>query len=90
MDFFRYTAKYGIFSKNTTYCVYSPDADVILLTLSLGIENICLIKEDTSGLMGPNWTATTVYRKAEPKQFELVMINILREYFEKEFSEILK
>ncbi len=90
MDFFRYTAKYGIFSKNTTYCVYSPDADVILLTLSLGIENICLIKEDTSGPMGPNWTATTVYRKAEPKQFEFVMINILREYFEKEFGEILK
>ena len=90
MNFFRYTAKYGIFSKNTTYCVYSPDADVILLTLSLGIKNICLIKEDTSGPMGPNWTATTVYRKAESKQFELVMINILREYFEKEFSEILK
>lgn len=44
MDFFRYTSKYGIFNKNTTYCVYSPDADVILLTLSLGIENICLIK----------------------------------------------
>ena len=64
MDFFRYTAKNGIFSKNTTYCVYSPDADVILLTLSLGIENICIIKEDTNVPMGPNWTATTVYRKA--------------------------
>jgi len=86
MDFLRYTKKYNIFSKNTTMCVYSPDADVILLTLSLGIDNICLIKEDTSGPMGPNWTATTVYRKSEPKLFELVMINVLREYFEKEFS----
>jgi 5'-3' exonuclease len=44
MDFLRYTKKYSTFSKKTTICVYSPDADVILLTLSLGIENICLIK----------------------------------------------
>jgi hypothetical protein len=29
-----------------------------------------------------NWTASSTYRKIGPPQFELVMINIVREYFE--------
>ena len=55
MDFMRYSQQHKLFHPNTTYCVYSPDADVILLTLSLQIQNISIIKEDTSGPIGPNW-----------------------------------
>jgi 5'-3' exonuclease len=68
MDFLRYSNSNKLFNQNTTYCVYSPDADVILLTLSLNIEYICIIKEDTSVLPSQSWTASSTYRKsANPK-----------------------
>ena len=82
MDFLRHSKQIQLFNKNTTHCVFSPDADVILLTLSLNLDYICLIKEDTSVLPSMNWTASSTYRKIGPPQFELVMINIVREYFE--------
>lgn len=89
MDFLRYSKQIELFNKNTTHCVYSPDADVILLTLTLGLDYICLIKEDTTQLPSQSWTATSTFRRSGAPQFELVMINILREYFEKEFEEVL-
>lgn len=63
MDFLRYSKQNEIFHKSTTHCVYSPDADVILLTLSLDLENICLIKEDTSQKPNQSWTANSTFRK---------------------------
>ena len=86
MDFFRDTQQIALFNKNTTHFVYSPDADVILLTLTLNLDYICIIKEDTSVLPSMNWTATSTYRKVGSPQFELVMINIVREYLEREFE----
>jgi 5'-3' exoribonuclease 1 len=83
MDFLRYSKQIELFNKNTTHCVYSPDADVILLTLTLNLDYICIIKEDTTQLPSMSWTATSTFRKTGAPQFELVMINILREYFEK-------
>jgi 5'-3' exoribonuclease 1 len=83
MDFLRYSKQIELFNKNTTHCVYSPDADVILLTLTLNLDYICIIKEDTTQLPPMSWTATSTFRKTAAPQFELVMINILREYFEK-------
>ena len=37
-----------------------------------------------------SWTASSTYRKFGPPQFELVMVNIVREYFEIEFREELR
>jgi 5'-3' exoribonuclease 1 len=90
MDFLRYAKGNELFNKNTTHCVYSPDADVILLTLAMNLDYICIIKEDTSQLPSMAWTATSTFRKFGPPQFELVMINILREYFEREYAEVLQ
>ena len=86
MDFLRYAKTNELFNRNTTHCVYSPDADVILLTISLNLEYICIIKEDTSVQPSMSWTATSTFRKSGPPLFELVMINILREYFEAEYA----
>lgn len=62
--------------------MYSPDADVILLTLTLNLDYICIIKEDTSVQQTQSWTAVSANRKFRQPLFELVMVNILREYFE--------
>lgn len=78
MDFLRYSKRGGLFTPTTTHCVYSPDADVILLTLALNIENICVIKEDTTVLPSMHWTATSTYRSSGTPKFELAFINILR------------
>ena len=37
MEFLRYSKSIELFNKTTTHCVYSPDADVILLTLTLNL-----------------------------------------------------
>ena len=37
MEYLRFGKKNQLFNANTTHCVYSPDADVILLTLALNI-----------------------------------------------------
>ena len=47
MDFLRQSAHDNIMPKSTTHCIYSADADVILLSLSLAIPNVCLIREDS-------------------------------------------
>ena len=82
MDFLRYSRDKKLFNEDTTHCIYSPDADVILLTLTLGIEYTAIIREDSSQLPSLNWTANSTYRKLGPPQFELVLINVLREYME--------
>lgn len=56
----------------------------------MNLDYICIIKEDTSQLPSMAWTATSTFRKFGPPQFELVMINILREYFEREYVEVLQ
>lgn len=90
MDFIRLSKEAALFNADTTHCVYSPDADVILLTLSLDLQYISIIKEDTTILPAMNWTATSTYRKFGPPQFEMVFINILREYLQNEFEQELR
>lgn len=69
MDFIRYSKQIELFNPDTTHCIYSPDADVLLLTLALDLEYISVIKEDTTHLPSMNWTATSTYRKSGPPQF---------------------
>jgi 5'-3' exonuclease len=44
MDFLRESQSLKLFHPETTYCIYSPDADVILLSLTLDQQNVCLIR----------------------------------------------
>lgn len=48
MDFLRQSKRLQLFDPTSTHCVYSADADVILLSVSLNIENICIIREDST------------------------------------------
>lgn len=48
MDFLRHSKRLQLFDPKSTHCVYSADADVILLTISLNIENICIVREDST------------------------------------------
>jgi 5'-3' exoribonuclease 1 len=90
MDFLRFSKGAQLFPPSTTHCVYSPDADVILLTLALDLPYVAIVKEDTSQLPSFSWTASSTFRKAGGPQFELVLISILREYLEAEFAEELR
>jgi 5'-3' exoribonuclease 1 len=47
MDFLRHSKRMKLFEPTQTHCVYSADADVILLTLSLNMDNMCIIREDS-------------------------------------------
>ena len=47
MDFLGQSKKDKVFAETTTHCIYSADADVILLSLSLAIPNVCLVREDS-------------------------------------------
>lgn len=89
MDFLRYSQQIDLFHPTTTHCVYSPDADVILLTLTLDIQYVAIIKEDTVQKPSMNWTASCTTRKLLSPHFELVFINILKEYLTSEFKDEL-
>ena len=69
MDFLRFSRVQGYFNEDTTHCVYSPDADVILLTLALDLKYIAIIKEDTSQKQSLSWTASSTYRKSGGPRF---------------------
>lgn len=47
MDFIRQSKRLKYFDEKTTHCVYSADADVILLCISLNVENICIVRENS-------------------------------------------
>lgn len=48
MDFLRHSKRLQLFEPTSTHCVYSADADVIMLCMSLNIENICIVREDST------------------------------------------
>ena len=46
MEFLRACIKKNYFPKETTHCIYSPDADFFLLSLSSRLKNISIIREE--------------------------------------------
>jgi 5'-3' exoribonuclease 1 len=47
MDFLRHSKRLKLFESTRTHCVYSADADMILLVLSLNMDNMCIMREDS-------------------------------------------
>lgn len=46
MEFMRACIKKNMFPKQTTHCIYSPDADFFLLSLSTRLKYVALIREE--------------------------------------------
>ena len=69
IEFLRFGKETKLFGEDATHCVYSPDADVILLTLALDLEYICIIKEDTTVQPGFSWCASSAYRSTGIPKF---------------------
>lgn len=47
MEFLRMSKAEKVYPESATHCIYSADADVILLSLSLAMPNVCLVREDS-------------------------------------------
>lgn len=74
---------------NETHCVYSPDADLIFLTLQTGIHNMYIMRE-WNGWMGPfEGVANGELDKMRVSQndFELLHLPILIDYFKVQYGE---
>ena len=46
LEFIRTARDKGFFGENSTHCIYSPDADLFLLSLSTRLKNIYIIREE--------------------------------------------
>ena len=88
LDFLRQEKKKKNFNINETHCIYGNDSDLVLLSLVTHLPYIILLREEmeysrikiNSGLK----------RENRDQNMEVIFINILREYFEIEFSGIFK
>lgn len=78
MEFLRACIKKNFFPKQTTHCIYSPDADFFLLSLSTRLKNITIIREEFA--WSEDKTNATI-RQISDAKFEFVIVSILREYF---------
>jgi len=85
MEFLRSCIKKNFFPKETTHCVYSPDADFFLLSLSTRLKYVTIIREEFA--WSEDRSSATIRQLTEAK-FEFVIVSVLREYFEYEFREV--
>lgn len=77
------------FDRFSTHCIFSPDADLVFLTLQTGLKNFYIMREWTSW-MGPNENMANGEldkMRVSQNDFELLHCPILRDYLHLEFPE---
>ena len=85
LDYIRYRVQQPEFNPNTTVCIYGPDADLIMLALTTHLPFVCILREQ----LKPRSKVTSSCKRSQRKDnFDFLWINILREYFEIEFSPL--
>lgn len=85
MDWLRGWKQSPDYDINESHCVYSNDADLIFLGLSLHLPKMLILREVHKFSDNPVNSATK--RTTEEPQIELLFINILREYMELEYAK---
>ena len=85
--YIREQKKSGQLNENETHCVYSPDADLIFLSLQTGIKNMYIMREWTQW-MGPFegvGNGELDKMRVSQNDFELLHLPILIDYFKKQY-----
>ena len=83
MDFIR--ANKNRFLESDSHCVYSSDADMIMLTLVSGLKNVMVMRDPIA--FRPAVLKATK-RNLPLKHYEVIFISLLREYMAIEFGTI--
>jgi len=85
LDYIRFRVQQPDFNPNTTVCIYGPDADLIMLALTTHLPFVCILREQ----LKPRTRVTSACKRSQKKDaFDFLWINVLREYFEIEFSPL--
>ena len=82
MDFIRTQRANPLHDPATSHCFYGTDADLLLLGLASHERYISVLREETLS----KEALTAQKRPIIPERFQLVHINVLREYLELEFT----
>ncbi len=85
LDYIRNLKKMPDFDPEASHCIYGADADLIMLGLSAGVKNICIVREVINKPVKIN-NATRRY--LTPLSFQILYLNILREYMDLEYSHL--
>jgi hypothetical protein len=68
---------------NESHCIYSIDADLVFLSLSLHLPKMLILREVLK--FNDSQVNSATKRTTEEQQMELLFINLLREYMELEY-----
>jgi 5'-3' exoribonuclease 1 len=84
MDWLRGWKQSPDFDINESHCIYSNDADLIFLSLSLHLPKIVILREVQK--YDDKHVNAATKRHSEEQGIELLFINLLREYLELEYQ----
>lgn len=85
LEYIRIKTQEPGFDPNTSICIYGPDADLIMLALTTHLPFVCIFREQ----LKPRARNTSACKRMQKKDsFDFLWINMLREYFEIEFSPL--
>lgn len=84
MDWLRAWKQSEDYDINESHCIYSNDADLIFLSLSLHLPKILILREVHK--FDDKHVNSATKRHSEDQEIELLFINILREYLELEYQ----
>ena len=77
MEFIR--GNMGQFDPDDSHCLYGADADLIMLSMTLPLKNLCIIREEY--LHGSDRVRIIESKKEKTVKFEMIFVTILKEYF---------
>ncbi len=85
MDWLRGWKQSKDFNINESHCIYSMDADLIFLSLSMHLPKMMILRETMT--YSKNHVNSATKRSTEEQQLEILFINLLREYMELEYKK---
>ncbi|CAD8062450.1 unnamed protein product [Paramecium sonneborni] len=86
LEFMRAIKNQKDFNPNWTHCIYSSDADLIMLGLGIHFKYISIIREQCN--MDQIKTQIACKRSFEQVKFELINLQIVKEYMDLEYQKI--
>lgn len=88
LNYIRQSRQQPNFDNEATHCIYGNDSDLVLLSLITHLPHVMLLREEFQPIKHTVINSATK-RSHETGRMEVIFVNLLREYFQKEFSEVL-